>query len=363
MVTIHHTIPSFPDYCAFLDYQPAASAFFDIETTGFSPASSVVFLIGILYQKEHEWQFTQLLAEAASEEKELLSAFFSLIQTCNTLIHFNGSTFDLPYLIQKAEHYQLPHPLHNMKSIDLYQTFRSLKKLFSLERMNQISLEQFLGWQRRDQLTGKHMVTLFQKYAASKEKQIQQLLLLHNHDDLIGMTQLLNLCHYQMLPELILEWDFPASICESDSMIQIPFSLSAALPHRLTCKIQDTYQLDIQGTSGTLTIPCLHGELLYFFPDYKNYYYLPTEDQAIHKSVGTYVDKKYRQPAKPQNCYIRKYGSFLPQPTTIFEPVFQTSYDDKHIFFEYIDSPARDPELLHAYIRCILQKCLDPKYI
>ena len=33
------------------------------------------------------------------------------------------------------------------------------------------------------------------------------------------------------------------------------------------------------------------------------YYYLPEEDSAVHKSVGIYVDKSRRKAATPQTCY------------------------------------------------------------
>ena len=50
----------------------------------------------------------------------------------------------------------------------------------------------------------------------------------------------------------------------------------------------------------------------YFYPDYKNYSYLPDEDYAIHKSCAIYVDKAHRVPARPETCYTRKTGEFLP---------------------------------------------------
>ena len=54
------------------------------------------------------------------------------------------------------------------------------------------------------------------------------------------------------------------------------------------------------------------GELKTFFKDYKDYYYLPAEDTAIHKSVGEFVDKKARVQATARTAYIKKTGSFLP---------------------------------------------------
>lgn len=355
MITIHQTIPEFPTFSDLLHYDPDTSVFFDIETTGFSPASSIVFLIGVIYKADHNWQFSQFLAETPQEEKDLIETFLTLTSAYKTFIHFNGSTFDLPYLSQKVEQYKLANTLTSLHSIDLYQKFRPLKKLFSLEHLNQISLERFLKWEREDRLTGRHMISLFQKYTRSKNSDLKELLLLHNHDDLIGMTKLLKLCTYSALTELATDPVLQTNT-ENVRQIQIAFSLNTAIPCPLSCLIDHTWQLEIQDTSGILAFPVTHGELLYFFPDYKNYYYLPIEDQAIHKSVGTYVDKAHRQQAKAQNCYVRKTGNFLPQPEPFFEPVFRVSYEDPAYYFEYTDAFLNNPEVQLHYIQLILSR-------
>ena len=83
--------------------------------------------------------------------------------------------------------------------------------------------------------------------------------------------------------------------------VPVPFSL-----HKRGCY----FTADSQKAS--LKIPVCCGELKYFYPDYKNYSYLPAEDTAIHKSVAVYVDKAHRVPATPENCYTRKSGEFVP---------------------------------------------------
>lgn len=364
MITIQKALEPFDTFCDFLGYHPEHTLFFDIETTGFSPASSMVFLIGAIYLKDGNWQFTQYLAENQIEEQELVRDFLDLAGQFDTLIHFNGSTFDIPYLVQKAADYELENPLSNMKSIDLYQKFRPLKKLLSLERMNQTSIEQFLQYQREDKLTGKHMVSLFQKYAASKEPGIRDLLLLHNHDDLLGMTQILRMCAYLMLPDAVTEPIVfrrcePEDFCFTDTVFALNITLTTPLPHPLDCTIDDIYRLHIRDTHATLTFPAFCGELRYFFDDYKNYYYLPLEDQAIHKSIGAYVDKEHRKAARPQTCYVRKTGVFLPQPEAVFEPVFRKSYEEKQLYLEYTDDIPMQNEKLQLYAKVILSKILQ----
>ena len=78
-----------------------------------------------------------------------------------------------------------------------------------------------------------------------------------------------------------------------------------------------------------LSIRVYKGTLKYYYPNYKDYYYLIYEDTAIHKSVGEFVDKDARIKATKETCYTKKDGTFLPQPADIWVPEFKTSCKDK----------------------------------
>ena len=75
-------------------------------------------------------------------------------------------------------------------------------------------------------------------------------------------------------------------------------------------------------------------ELKYFYSNYKDYYYLPQEDMAIHKSLATFVDKDFREKAKPENCYTKKQGQYLMEWDLVFAPFFKRDYEDKSFFFD-----------------------------
>ena len=102
--------------------------------------------------------------------------------------------------------------------------------------------------------------------------------------------------------------------------------------------------LTFQKQTALLKLPLYHGTLKFFFPDYKNYYYLPVEDTAIHKSVAAFVDSSYRKKATASTCYTKKEGTFLPdlsaikkqekEPAKSIYPVFFHQYKDKPAFFE-----------------------------
>lgn len=383
MITINERIPAFDTFHQELGYDPASSLFFDIETTGFSPASSVLFLIGALYFDKDSWILTQFLSEDPQEEEAVLGAFLSLASRFDTLVHFNGSTFDLPYIAKKAVQYHTAHTTAKCGTLDLYQSFRFLGKLLGLPRMNQSALEAFLGWERKDKLTGKHMASLFPKYAASGESGIRDLLLLHNHDDMIGMTKLLQLGTYirlfrgdvlrisgacrAFLPCKSPAADSPAKQETPSPCLCIEFVLKKPLPVPLYLDMSKMpkdsssefpFILSVKKDLAALFVPFFCGTLCHFFPDWKNYYYLPLEDQAIHKSVAGYVDSAYRTPAKASNCYIKKDGLFLPQPDGLFTPFFRRSFQERTVYFEFADSFLSDNEKLFSYLQAILCRIL-----
>ncbi|MBP3544608.1 MAG: ribonuclease H-like domain-containing protein [Lachnospiraceae bacterium] len=84
--------------------------FFDIETTGFSGQSSLIYLIGCIYYKDNSWQLRQWFLDDVNTEKELLLSFFDFIGSYTWLIHFNGAAFDIPFIEKR-----LARPPHIQK--------------------------------------------------------------------------------------------------------------------------------------------------------------------------------------------------------------------------------------------------------
>ena len=94
----------------------------------------------------------------------------------------------------------------------------------------------------------------------------------------------------------------------------------------INCKVKER--------NGSIMIPFYYGVLKHFFENYKDYYYLPLEDTAVHKSVAEYVEKDYRKKATKDTCYIKKDGVFLPQLDKTRTPEFQLAFKDKIYWFE-----------------------------
>lgn len=106
--------------------------------------------------------------------------------------------------------------------------------------------------------------------------------------------------------------------------------------------------------SMILTLPLIHGSFKYFFDDYKDYYYLPLEDRAIHKSVAEFVDRAFRKKATRETCYQKKEGLFLPQPRDIYSPAFREGSKIRHSFFTPDDYFLSDQTKLKEWLISII---------
>ncbi len=57
------------------------------------------------------------------------------------------------------------------------------------------------------------------------------------------------------------------------------------------------------GNTLYLRVPVKEGRIKLFYENYKDYYYIPSEDEAIHKSLAEYVSKENKNRCNSKNCY------------------------------------------------------------
>lgn len=326
--------------------------FFDIETTGLKKETTQVYLIGCGYRKEGSWMLRQYLAEGALDEREVMEAFAEFAAGFRTLIHFNGEGFDIPYLAYKAEYYDLDLDFGSFVSVDLYKLAKPLKKVLGLARMNQKSIEGFLGIEREDRFGGGALIPVFYEFEGSGDPQAEKLLLLHNADDVRGMLQLTAILPYLGLSEG--RFSYQGMEVAGDTAV-LEYHLEESLPAVLERHAEkDRIRIFAEGECLRLYIGIYRGSARLPLPDKENYYYLPEEDRVIHKDVAQFVDRSKRKKATAKNCYLRKEGCFLPQKRKLFTPAFQVGEERKKTFFELTDSFPEDRKLAVEYALDIL---------
>ena len=336
---------------------------YDIETTGLNPKASQLYLLGILLFHKENSEFIQYFAESVRDEEEILEQFFQLCQTKKVLISFNGEGFDNRFIEAMAKSYgKLPFHL-NLKQLDLFKLIRKRKKFYGLESCSLKSCERFLGIYREDRCSGGELISVYREYLQDKDSEKKNMLLLHNREDIQNLPALFSFLAYENIfqgnvhfqraellardeiikkncsnqTESTLEIEHSeleaTKHCHTSDKICLKFSLpsSVAVPLTLTPK---NFLLEIKEKSLCLTVPLYQGELCYFFKDYKDYEFIPSEDRVVHKSLAAIYPKEMREKAKASTAYQKMKTSFLP----IFqekEKVFKKTYHDKQCFIPF----------------------------
>lgn len=334
--------------------------FLDIETTGFTAKNSNLYLIGAIIFEEDAWHTIQWFAESYEEEYAILAAFSDFMKEYSFILHYNGNNFDIPYLTQKFQQYQIPFDFTSCQGVDIYRRIQPYRDLLCLSDLKQKSIEEFLGILRDDTYTGHELISKYHDYVCSKEEALLDEILLHNEEDLKGMLAVVgmlaygDLFHKELRVMKAQASYYPNSSQKRCQEIVLKLRLENPLPAPLSFRGVGCY-FSGQGTDASLKIPLYEEELKYFYSNYKNYYYLPAEDMAMHKSVATFVDKEHRIQANAANCYTRKKSLYLPQWEALFHPFYKKEYRSKELFFELTDDFKKSRSSFASYAQHVLQ--------
>jgi uncharacterized protein YprB with RNaseH-like and TPR domain len=149
-------------------------AYVDIETTGLAPATDYMTVVGLFDgEKVHSYVHGVNLADFRRDIAEY-----------DTVITFNGSMFDLPFIRKSFPGIRLP-PLH----VDLRFLLASLDVRGGLKK-----IEQHFGMEREDDLKGMNgydAVLLWQRYLKRKEPAVLDRLVRYNAADITNLKALM----------------------------------------------------------------------------------------------------------------------------------------------------------------------------
>lgn len=338
--------------------------FFDIETTGLSPKASSLYMVGAMYfdTASGSWHLKQFFADNYKSEAAIINSFLEMLGRFKYLYHFNGKTFDIPYILNKCKKHGICLDRHcseifndtgSIYSIDILALIRPLKKMLYIEKASQTELEKWLGITRDDKYNGGELIPVYSQYMQyrltepEKAPGLEKLLLLHNHDDI---AQMLNICSILSYRDVFSEENnfTITSITPGDAgYINISARHNIAVPKKTailkpypesreeTVPVQDAV-LTLDRNTAILSVPVFSGVLKHFFPGYKDYYYITDRDTAVHKSLLPNACKGYKK-ATAATCYEKKEGIFIPSLTLRRQEddsvQFYITYHDKICFY------------------------------
>lgn len=217
IITYNHQLPFFASRQTDRYFGGLRMGVFDIETTGLSPTTSQMILAGIMApQANGTCRLTQYFAEEKSNEPDILMALTEEFQHFDLLLTYNGRHFDLPYITTRAQLRHVDEDFNDCYNLDLYLILKGHSQLKSvLGNLKQKTVERYMGLcpKRADTIDGGESIRLYEEFLRAergeRKEQLKQTVLLHNHDDLLQLYQLLPILRQTELHRAMRYLGFP----------------------------------------------------------------------------------------------------------------------------------------------------------
>jgi uncharacterized protein YprB with RNaseH-like and TPR domain len=163
--------------------------FFDLETTGIG--QTPLFLIGVLTWEQDNLIVRQFLARDHSEEAAVIQLFVAMAVGKSFFISFNGKSFDLPMVYQRAEVHNIPCVLH-AHHFDLLHECRRVWRT-QVENCQLQTLEQHIcGYPPREEDIPSEMIpAAYEAFLRNGNALPLVPIMRHNVRDLVTMAELL----------------------------------------------------------------------------------------------------------------------------------------------------------------------------
>ena len=273
---------------------------FDIETTGLSPRNSHIYMIGLGYRIGDFIHIKLFYASCKEEEPEILTAFIDTVKDYKRIITFNGDTFDLPFIKKRCEAKHILFDDYHLTSLDLFKLAKSYKRFLNLEHYKQKDLEHFFGIFREDTFSGGELIELYNRQDLYPNDEEEDLLFLHNMEDIKGMVSLLSLLDFSALENLKPD---VSDISSNDK--ELTFSAKYEHPLNLSFTLLNRFGF-IKLKDGMLfgSFNLYDGKMKYYLPNYKDYYYVEDEELLLPKALKSTVNKERIRKATKEECFI-----------------------------------------------------------
>lgn len=245
----------------------AGCAVLDFCANGHYWRNSVITKFCLIRIVDGEWREEIRIPEKEEDEYSLLAALPEDLKGVRTIITYNGTSFDLPFIRNKCRAYELPDPFSSHIHRDL---LRDVKPLTTLLQLPSRKIDDFRDY--------------FDMSGADDACVTLSLLLLDAYLDFFegGYT-------------------LQSSYVDESHLY---FTLLLQHPVYKKASLHDgVFHLILDKDEAHLGAKITDGKLRLYYPDYENYVYLPYEGYAVHKSLAASVDKSRRQKAVRENCF------------------------------------------------------------
>ena len=152
-------------------------AFIDIETTGLSPGSCEITVIGIYLVDGNKSKLVQIVGDRISS-----GSLLEPLQGTSMIYTYNGSRFDLPFInyrlgVNLEDIYSHCDLMYECWNNDLYGGLKNVEKQLNISR-------------RLKEINGFEAIRLWWRYVNSYDEKALALLLEYNKEDVVNLKTL-----------------------------------------------------------------------------------------------------------------------------------------------------------------------------
>lgn len=296
--------------------------FFDIETTGLSHINSSIISISTLIFENETFKMYQLFCEHKPDEKEMIKYFKEYIENKKYIITYNGNTFDIPFIINKAIQYNIHHNLNKVIKIDLYSDMRYLKNKLNIDNLKLKTVEKYFNINRKDVINGQDVIILYEAFRIDPRKEFSTLILQHNFEDVYNLPLLFKniISLYDkiiMYPNIIIKINYSDLSFKKNSLLGNFHIITDYKSNLINHNINFDLKVDIQSQLLAVNIP------LNYFQDgiIKELYYINNEDFNVSRYTSIKGLKKNIIPFKINGEVL--YNNILNILEKIFSSIFE----------------------------------------
>ena len=168
------------------------SVFIDVETTGLSRTYSDIISITFLLYEDDKYKIYQIFCQYKIDQPDALKHLKEMIKSKKYIVTYNGNSFDLPMLEEKAKKYSIALSFDLFIKIDLYNYVQKLRYKINTHDLKLKTLEEYFCIERNESLGGKDIITLYEAYKLEPRKEFSYLILKHNYEDVYNLPFVMN---------------------------------------------------------------------------------------------------------------------------------------------------------------------------
>lgn len=318
---------------------------YDIDTTSFEAANGCIFLIGVMFYQNDELHFLQFFSESIDEEALIIGKFFDIAENYNVLLSYKGESFDIPfigkrlYALKQNELYKRFTMLRS-RSYDIAGEIMSVKASVGFSSTKLDYLRKKCGQQVPERISGENISKFYVEHiAAAKLRKLLETtgnaanhdmigeyhpkpvidelahikpdsgdrflsdILYRNRENIESVIYLLRLSRIFSMRK----GRFNVNISTECDDIDVESSLKNNIDTVFFAYFADDFELTVPISIETVS-------LKQFYPNYKDYYYFPAEDMAVHKSIAEFAASGSKKKATAKTAYRNVSGRFIPVP-------------------------------------------------